>query len=404
MLNFPDAPAVDQEFRASPKATFKWTAAPNRWRRIPVVPIDPMATMILPDSGLINTAIPASVWGQGFTAGCKVWVQGGVELPTTFVSDAELQITMPANATAGTTKVYVVMDNAVTLPPTAGLDFTYEQPALVLTSLNPESSIQQPGVTTSVTLTGSGFIQNESWAWWNGMMASTVYISPTQLRVDSVMLSTVGTFPVYVRNQSTALQSNALNFYITSNQPPKLISVSPSTTPQGSTIVTLTVTGQNFVNGKRIVLDGKPVATTYVSATTLTTPNVLAKISYPKIKVQVEECPGELSVTCTPLPGAVPIGEVIPEVWPHSHQTNPYYGRNFLVYDGGYLDSDEVWIRDSAVDPPNWILHESWPEGGLLMFQASYLGGAVRKIFADVMVKKNGVQSGNTARLIIGGT
>jgi hypothetical protein len=218
------------------------------------------------------------------------------------------------------------------------------------------------------------------------------------------MLSTVGTFTVQVRNQSTALVSNTLNFYITSNQPPKLISVSPNSAPQGSTIVSLNVTGQNFVNGKRIKLDGVAVATTYVSATTLTTPNVVTKLSYTKIKVEVEDCPGTLSVTLTPLPGAIPIGEVIPEIWPHTHTTSPYYGRNFLKYDGGYLDTDEVWITDSELATPNWILHNSWPEGGMLMFQATHLGYPAERItYADVMLKRGGVAGANAARLIIGG-
>jgi hypothetical protein len=230
-------------------------------------------------------------------------------------------------------------------------------------------------------------------------------VSPTKLIMNLFPRSAAGTFSIKVRDTQTMLESNALEFYVTTNQPPALTSVSPNTTQQGNTIPVLTVTGTNFVNGNRIVLDGYPKPTTFVNATTLTTPNVYAKFSYPKIKVTVENTPGEVSVNCTAVPGATPIGRVQPEVWPHSHQTNPYYGRCFLFYDGGYSDSDEVWITDAYLEVPNWILHESWPENDALMFQPSHLGqDPSRKIYADVMLKKNGIQSGNAARLIIGGS
>jgi len=404
MLNFPDSPTPGTEFLASPKANFIFTATPDRWRRKVYVPPPLALIAVSPGHGPINTTQPADVLGTGFTTATKVAFGAAGIIPATFVSSTLLRITVPSSAATGPQNVYVSNDPAG-LDWVGPVEYLYEAIPLVLTSLNPDASIQGTisGGGPNVVLTGSGFNSN-CWVWWNGFMNQTTYQSPTQLTALAVENRTVGTFPVYVKDNQTQAVSNTVDFFVTSNQPPKLTSVSPNTTQQGSTIATLTVTGQNFVNGKRIVLDGVPVATTYVNASTLTTTNVLAKISYPKIKVQVEECPGELSVNCTALPGSTPIGEVIPEVWPHSHQTAPYYGRNFLVYSGGYSDADEVWIRDAYLEPPNWILHESWPEDGLLMFQASYLGGPVQKIFADVMLKKGGVQSGNTARLIIGGT
>lgn len=401
MLNFPDAPTAGQEFVASPKATFIWTASPNRWRR-KTVSAALTLTMVVPDRGPINTTQVVELFGTGFTTATKVaWGASGY-IPATFVSSTVLRVTAPSSANIGPQNIHVTNDDVNWVGP---IQYTYETIPLVLTSLNPAASIQGTvsGQGPNVVLTGSGF-NNTCYAWINGLMYNTTYQSPTQLTAMAVENRTVGTFPVYVKDNNTQEISNTLDFLVTSNQPPALVSVSPNSVQQGSTIATLTVTGQNFVNGKRIKLDGVAVVTTYVNATTLTTTNVTTRISYTNLKVEVEDCPGTLNVTLTPLPGAIPVGRVQPDIWPHSHQDAPYYGRNFLIYDGGYLDTDEVWITDSELATPNWILHESWPDGGALMFQASYLGGPVRKIFADVMLKRGGVAGANNARLIIGGT
>ena len=293
-----------------------------------------------------------------------------------------------------------------TLPPTAGLSFRYRPLPLVLTSIVPNTAPMVAGTSASADLNGTGFV-NSCFAMWNGALQATTYVSPTKLTMYGINCNIAGTFSVHVTDtQDYSNNSNALNFQVIGPVvPPMLTSVSPSSAQQGSTIGTLTVTGTNFVSGKRIKIDGVAVATTYVNATTLTTSSVFAKWSLPHMVINVEDCADDdLKVTLTTVPGQITIDTTVyPGSWPHSHQTSPYYGNCYVWDAAGRFNSTSRVYMDG-------IEHYTYPfgsgeSGGQLWFVPTYMGNdpalAQRP---KVTVVTDGLATANHGILIVGGS
>jgi hypothetical protein len=391
-LDFPSNPTDGQVF-TTPKADFTFTGG-NRWRRTNHPPPPMQATLIYPDNIAVNTPCPVSIYGNSLAPTCKAMISGQ-ELATTFVSDTELRCTMPARADGGTIKVWVVDNGLVTIPPTAGLDFTYNAIPLVLTSLAPPSAMMHAVNTINVDMIGTGFNPN-CMAVWDGWLQSVTYVSSTKLIATGVEVKVAKTVPVKVRDTQTQAESNAVDFLVTTNQPPALLSVSPNVVVQGTTVATLTVTGQNFVNGKRVKIDGIVKTTTYVNATTLTVAGVVAPYSVPFMAITVEDCPGEVRVTLTGAPGAVTMDALVPNTWPNETVGEPHHSKNTARLTVAELETDAVYV--------NGVFHDSWIDNGGLMFQASYMGGDPNIVNRyPVTVFRNGVPSVNHFVIYIGG-
>lgn len=158
------------------------------------------------------------------------------------------------------------------------LDLTGEpipNPVPVLSSLSPASAAAGSGAFT-VSVTGSNFVENST-VRWNGVDRPTTYVSPTQLSVaiSNADISAQGTASVAVFNGAPGGgSSSALAFSIlaplATNPTPVVANMSPNTAVAGSSAVTITVNGSNFVNGSVVRWNGSNRATTYVSNVRLT--------------------------------------------------------------------------------------------------------------------------------------
>jgi Tol biopolymer transport system component len=154
-------------------------------------------------------------------------------------------------------------------------------PTPVITGLFP-ASITAGSEAFTLFISGNGFITSPpSQVFWNGSMrTSTVNKTTLQLAV-SILASDVaspGIAAVTVTNPQPGGPSLAATFVINAaqNGGPLITSLSPASAAPGSGAFTLTVNGSNFVApstqtpGSTIAWNSGPLATTFVSGTSLT--------------------------------------------------------------------------------------------------------------------------------------
>ena len=191
-----------------------------------------------------------------------------IPLVTNFINASQLTATVaqglllvPGNATVAALQP----SGAVT----AGLPLVVAAPSIL--SLNfPVVTVRNTPVTLVVN--GANFVANSgesptaSTVLLGGRVVSTSLLSGTALSTTQTF-NTPGVISVQVVNPGGIAQSNIVN--LTVAPAPTLSGLAPSAGYVGSNL-TLTVTGANFSSTMRIVVAGQPLATTFVSATTLT--------------------------------------------------------------------------------------------------------------------------------------
>jgi C1A family cysteine protease len=150
-----------------------------------------------------STGDPAFVLvvnGSDFVSGA-VATWDGVDRPTTFVSSSRVDVAIPATDLAmGKTVPVVVRSPSGVLSNV--LTFMVNNPWPALTSVIPARA-SGGGADLTLTIRGSGFVQNSK-ALWNGVDLATTYFSPTEVRaaLTAQDLGQAGEFEVIVGNPS----------------------------------------------------------------------------------------------------------------------------------------------------------------------------------------------------------
>ena len=122
-----------------------------------------------------------------------------------------------------------------------------------------------------LVVSGANFVSG-SQIWWGQTALATTYNSASQLTalVPAADLTAQGSVVITVVNPAPkAGTSNVLSFSV-GNPVPVLSAIQPTTAMGGSTAITLTLTGSDFLAGSQAAWNGTPLTTTYVNATTLT--------------------------------------------------------------------------------------------------------------------------------------
>lgn len=226
---------------------------------------------INPSSATVGqSGFTMTVNGAGFVAASVVKVNG-TNLATTFVNGTQLTATVPAASllTAGDLPV------AVSNPPpgggvTAPVILRVQYPTPSLTSLSPSSS-GAGAAPTEVTVTGTGFF-NTSQVTFDNAPAFTTYVDATHVKATlaAAQLATGGTISVRVVNPAPGGGSSQALSFTVNNPSPTITTLAPSSVAAGAGDTTITITGTNFVAASMVKSQGVLVATTYVSATSLT--------------------------------------------------------------------------------------------------------------------------------------
>jgi len=140
-------------------------------------------------------------------------------------------------------------------------------PAQNLTSLTPNSANAGSNGLT-LTVNGNGFT-DKSVVLWNGNARTTQFGTSQKLTatLSANDLGTPGTNTIAVFTAGLGI-TNALTFKL-NTVAPTITAIDPSTTVEGSPAFTLTVMGQNFVQGSTVLWNNSQRVTTFVNATQL---------------------------------------------------------------------------------------------------------------------------------------
>lgn len=238
-------------------------------------------SLVFPTIASLNPASVASggvaftmtVNGTNFIAGSVVhWCASGctpatgdISLATVLVSSTQLQATVPAAYISQTGSAIVTVVNEAAYPAqTASGQAMFNFGGLQLNSVSPTTAQAGASSALTLTLTGSNFQPDAIVHWVNGSqdtaLATSVGttnnnggLSSTQLTavVPASLLENTGTVSINVHNVADNSQSNPLAFNIVQSA---ITSLSPASAPAGSSPVTLTIDGSNFLSGLTVQL------------------------------------------------------------------------------------------------------------------------------------------------------
>ena len=220
-----------------------------------------------------------TVNGTNFIAGSVVKWNGSAR-STTVVSTTQLTAQISA-ADIQSSGVYLV---TVSNPAPAGGDsnsiqFTVNNPVPAATGLSVSSALVNDAPFT-LTVSGTNFVPGASVA-WNGDNRTTTFVSSTQLTAQILAsdLSTAGNVAVTVSNPAPGGGvSNSLTFTV-NNRVPAVIGISPGIVVAGGPNFGLTVTGNDFVSGSIVRLNGMDRVTAFSNSGELTAQILAADIA-----------------------------------------------------------------------------------------------------------------------------
>ncbi len=206
-------------------------------------------------------------------------------LATSFVSPAELTVTVPANriATPGTSFLVVANQDAHSTP----TSFPIKASGPVITKLDPAAATAG-GASFRLTVTGRGF-QPDDAVHCNGTALPTVVDSSTQMTavVPVEAITEPGGASVTIV-RSTSAESLAVSFLVNPADP-IMTEIAPSSATEGTGAFTLAIKGKGFLPGAVVVWNGQPLETEFVDSGGVTA----------KVPVELVATAGEASLAIT---------------------------------------------------------------------------------------------------------
>jgi hypothetical protein len=268
------------------------------------------------------------------------------DLPTTYISNTQLQVTIPAADLAqGGTHQISVRTRSDGGGVTASLPFTVETPTPEIDSLsvyyahqNDVSGIAGQSNTISVTITGAGFLPDPSdqshtlaltTVNFNGVSRRAEYVSSTQISVALGYFAgtgngapndfaTPGDFQITATNPGPGGGTSPGMTFVVLSPPPTITSLNPYIAAVGDGGGDYTVHGTGFLQGAVVQVAGASVPTTFDSSTQLVAhlpPSATAAIG--SVEFSIINGDGQPSPSTsgqTPDPANLPIASYSPFV------------------------------------------------------------------------------------------
>ena len=143
-------------------------------------------------------------------------------------------------------------------------------PTPALTGLEP-ATISAGSPLTTVTLTGSGFVQGVTTLTLDGSPWAVTFLSGTQLETSlpGSMLATAATHTFVVSNPVPGGGTSSGASLTVDNPPPELTAIAPSSARSGSAALSMTLNGSGFLPASIVEWNGSALPITYQSDTTL---------------------------------------------------------------------------------------------------------------------------------------
>jgi hypothetical protein len=238
----------------------------------------PTITTLAPNSavaGSLTSPLSVTVTGTNFVSGSTVY-WGLTALATTYNSATSLTATVTATQLATAGPGSVTVQNTATAA-TSASTFTVSAPTIV--ALSSTAAVATDSNFT-LTVTGTNFIAGSK-VWWGSEVTplATTYVSSTVLTATvtkATELATAGAVSVTVQNGATTATSNGITFTVAAA--PTLTSVTSTATVTHNKSASVTLTGTGFVAGSTVMFGTTPIATTFVSSTSLTAAVTAAEI------------------------------------------------------------------------------------------------------------------------------
>jgi len=233
----------------------------------------PTVTGLLPDNTESGSgSFTLTVNGANFGSNSIVrW--NNVDRPTSLISSTQLLATISsADITAAGMALVTVSGPGGT---SNSATFTIRAPQ-VITALQP-SSVEAGGGAFSLTVNGANFGPN-SIVRWNNVDQLTTVVSSTQLTaaISSAEIAAPGTALVTVSRPGNT--SNGATFRITQPRP-IITALQPASVEAGNSAFSLTVNGDNFLDGSIVRWNGADRPTTFIHAKQLTAAISLSDIA-----------------------------------------------------------------------------------------------------------------------------
>ncbi len=209
-----------------------------------------------------------TVTGSSFVNGAVVSFNG-TTVATTYASSTTLTATVPAAALSAGESANVTVTNPSPGGGTSGtVTFAVMSPTPKVAGISPTSVPQAHDVT--ITITGTGFESNST-VEWNGTALPTTFVNSTTLTVSlsADQLQSLGTEQITVNNPGPG-GSATVPVAVLVYPVPSITSIAPASAAAGSASLQITLTGTSFVTGSVVFFDQTAIATTYVSATSIT--------------------------------------------------------------------------------------------------------------------------------------
>ena len=228
-------------------------AATNAYRAIGLDPwLNPQAvpavSSLSPTGGAAGSTV-VTITGKNFTGTTAVQFNGK-PAPFSVASPTQIRATVPNGATTG--KI------SVTSPTGTGTSATSFTVSYTVSAFNPTSGPRG----TVVTVTGNGFT-NPSTVKFNGVSATTTYVSPTQLRATVPATAATGPLTVVRATAPTTTQS-ATPYALTPFIAPTVSGFTPTSGVAG---VGVRINGSYFSGASAVKFNAVSAAYTIVSAT-----------------------------------------------------------------------------------------------------------------------------------------
>ena len=173
----------------------------------------PVLTSMTPSSATVSgPQFTLTVNGSNFASGATVVWNGGL-LVTTFVNATQLTATVPAGLIAGTGSANVTVINPSGTNTTSNaLSFTITGAASpTISTLNPAAATAG-GTGFTLAINGQGFISGAAVRWNGSALATTNFVSVTQLTatVPASLIAAPGTATITVANPGNAISNSAI--------------------------------------------------------------------------------------------------------------------------------------------------------------------------------------------------
>ena len=242
-FSFPPNPAVGDAYAAGGNSWF-WNSV--LWERGTGL-VKPFLTQLVPNEGPTNDpSIAVRVLGGNFKADSKVFWDVA-EMPTTFVSSTELNVTALSAPLASIANVTVSQDAG--LMASGPLEFTYIQPAPFITALEP--NVSPTNVATTVKIIGGNFTSNSIVVFDGVVYDNPTFVNAGELSVVAPVRTAAKSVVVVVADG--VLNSNNVPFnYLL--QTMWLTAIQPNRVKYNASQTTVHFIGSGFVAALRIIM------------------------------------------------------------------------------------------------------------------------------------------------------